>query len=54
MDQQERQAWRDLANASTHHAERAAADGRTGDAAALREQATDATKAARTGRRPGR
>lgn len=54
MDRQERQGWRDLANASAHHAEKAAADGRTADAAALRQQAADAARAARTGRRPGR
>ncbi len=52
MDQQERQGWRDLADNSAYWAQRADKDARPADATALREQAKQADRAARTGRRP--
>jgi hypothetical protein len=54
VDQQERQAWQTLADNSTHWAGKATTEGRTADAQSLKQQAKDANKAARSGRRPGR
>ena len=51
MEQQERTAWQELADNSAYWADKAAKDGRHGDAAALTRQAKDARKVAKTGKR---